>query len=279
MRIGRTHYTSCSGTRRLLVVAARRRDVECPRCRPAPKANATTLQVTAETLRSRDGYDVRVTVRLPIKLHDSPIDRAAFAKAVGDGRTVDGSAERIVKLVEEPIRKALAATADGDAEALLASAARFADAAASAARGPLFAAGLMLDGDATATVDAPPYANARPNRPPPPPPGRRRPGRRPAAAVRGHPPRKPRRPAGPAADGAAAGGPPRRPAQLFEAAGKKAESKLFIAAGTRIYEVVGGSAVETADVARLGPIRRLRVDTSDGKTTVARRQPRRRLRR
>ena len=121
----------------------------------ANRANATTLEVTADAIRSRDGYDVRVTVRLPVRLHESSIDRAAFAKAVGDGRTVDGSAERIVKLVEESVQKALAAAADGDAEELLASAAGFAEAAASAARGPLFAAGLMLDGDATATVDAP----------------------------------------------------------------------------------------------------------------------------
>ena len=227
----------------------------------APRANATTLEVTAETIRSRDGYDVRVTVRLPVRLHDSPIDRAAFAKAVGDGRTVDGGAERIVKLIDEPVQKALAATADGDAAELLASAVRFAEAAASAARGPLFAAGLMLDGDVTATVDAPAL--------------RQRQAEQAAAAAskaaadraddllrrfedirRANPDVPPGRllMALPPED--------RRDAllKLFEAAGTKEPGRLMLAAGVRLFEVESDGLRDIGDLGELGPIRRLRRD-------------------
>ena len=228
---------------------------------PAARANAATLEVTAGPIRGRDGFDVNVTVRLPVKLHDGPLDRAAFAKGVGEDRVVSESVEKIVKLTADPVQAAIASAAEGTADDLLAATDAYAAAAAEAARLPLFKLGLMPDGPATATADAPALrqrkaeqaaadaaraANDRADdllhrfedirrQSPDVPPGR---------LLMALPPED------------------RRDAllKLFEAAGTKEPGRLMLAAGVRLFEVESDGLRDIGDLGELGPIRRLRRD-------------------
>ena len=230
---------------------------------PAARANAATLEVTAGPIRGRDGFDVNVTVRLPVRLHDGPLDRAAFANGVGEGRVVSESVERIAKLIGDDLKAAIASAAAGHTDDLLAATDAYAAAAAEAARLPLFKLGLMPDGPAAATADAPALrqrqaeqaaadaARAADDRAddllrrfedirrasPDVPPGR---------LLMALPPED------------------RRDAllKLFEAAGKQEPGRLMLAAGAVVYEVEGERFRETESAGEMGPIRCLRVTHS-----------------
>ena len=227
---------------------------------PAARANSATVEVAADHIRSRDGFDVRVSVRLPVKLHESPVDRAAFARKVGEGRVVAESVERIAKQIDQPIRKAVEAAAEGDAEELVASPAPLAEAAREAARLPLFAAGLEIDGDVTALVDAPALrqrkaeqaaADAE----------RAAQGRAEELLLRFEDIRResPDIPPGRLLMAVAKEERAETLRLLFEAAARKDSSRLMLAAGTRLFEVDSGRHLkDVADLGELGPIRCLR---------------------
>ena len=226
---------------------------------PAARANAATLEVTAGPIRGRDGFDVNVTVRLPVKLHDGPLDRAAFAKNVGEGRVVSESVEKIVKLIADPVQAEIASAAEGTADDLLAATNAYAAAAAEAARLPLFKLGLMPDGPATATADAPALRQRRAEQAaadaakaaadraddllrrfedirrqnPDVPPGR---------LLMALPPED------------------RREALmlLFKAAGEREPGRLFVAAGLSIFKLVDDRLYHVGNPSGLSAIRRLR---------------------
>ena len=121
-------------------------------------ANAATVEVAAGTLRSRDGFDVGVRLDVPVRLHATPVDRAAFADAFGPAKTVAGSRRRIGDYLAEKAGPALLALPSRDAADLLADVGGIAAAAAGALRTPLFAVGLELDGPPTASAESPELA-------------------------------------------------------------------------------------------------------------------------
>ena len=226
-------------------------------------ANAATVEVAAGTLRSRDGFDVDVTVRVPVRLHGSPVDRAAFADAFGPGKTVAGAARRVGDYLAETLAPAVAALPARDAAEAVASPGEYAEVASRKLRTPLFAVGLEMTGVPTAAAESPEHAA-------------REAERAAAAAARGaaersdellHGFRDVLRQNPDVAPGRLLMAVPqdgRRRALLglFEAAAVKDDARLFVAAGANVHEAsdAAGALVGRAgdDGADLGPIRSLR---------------------
>ena len=226
-------------------------------------ANAATVEVAAGTLRSRDGFDVDVTVRVPVRLHGSPVDRAAFADAFGPGKTVAGAARRVGDYLAETLAPAVAALPSRDAAEAVASPGEYADVAARKLRTPLFAVGLEMTGGPTAAAESPEHAA-------------REAERAAAAAARAAAERSdellrgfrdvlrqnPDVAPGRLLMAVPQDGRRRALLGLFEAAAVKDDARLFVAAGANVHEAsdAAGALVGRAedDGGDLGPIRSLR---------------------
>jgi hypothetical protein len=117
----------------------------------AKPAGAAAVLVSFEGGASRDGYETRVEVELPVRLHDSPVDRRAFAEKFLRFSPVGTAAQVADYLRSQLDRRAAAVVAEHSVSELMDGAA-IAEVAAelkSAAIKPLFAAGLELDGEPT----------------------------------------------------------------------------------------------------------------------------------
>ena len=123
----------------------------------ARPAGACAVLVAFEEASSRDGYQTRLEIELPVRLHDSAVDRRAFAdkflrfSPVGTAGQV---AEYLRPQLDRDVASALAEHAvrelmEGEAIRSVAAALK------AAAVKPLFAAGLELDGEPTVRVGAP----------------------------------------------------------------------------------------------------------------------------
>ncbi len=220
--------------------------------------------IDAGTLRGRDGFDVSVTVLVRVRLHESEIDRAAFAQAFGAGRTVAGSINRIEDRLREPVVAAVKATPGADAAALLAKGSEIAIAVAKAVRTPLFAVGLMLEGEPVVKLTSPVLQQREAEH----------------AAVAASKAaaqhaddlllrfedirrQQPDVPPGKLLMALPAGDRREALRLLFEAAAKKDHSRLFLAAGVRLFEVEGERVRDVMDIGELGPVRRLRAAKAD----------------
>ena len=115
----------------------------------AKPVGAAPVLISFEGNPSRDGYQTRVEVELPVRLHDSPVDRRAFADRFLRFSPV-GTAEQVAEYLRPQLDRNIAAAVGErgvgelmDGQAL----GEVAEALKSAARKPLFAAGLELDGE------------------------------------------------------------------------------------------------------------------------------------
>src|SRR5688572_25795895 len=115
----------------------------------ARPAGPAPVVLSFENQSSRDGYDTRLEIELPIRLHDSPVDRRAFADRFLRFSPV-GTAGQIAEYLHPQLDRAVAALVgehavgelmEGDAIGEVARALQ------AAAVKPLFAAGLELDGE------------------------------------------------------------------------------------------------------------------------------------
>ncbi len=230
----------------------------------SPANSAATVEVPAGTHRTGDGFEVAAVVAVPLALHEGQIDRAAFDAAVGPGKTVAGSVGRLADLLQPDAERAaagwFASRQDASAEATIAAADALAGDVLAALRVPLFKMGLMLAGEATATLSAPDVERRHAEQ-----------AAVDAAAAAEHRAgamllafeeirrKQPDVPPGvllmalPAAD--------REPTLrlLLSAEAERDQSRLIAAAGTELYELDSGALRLAADVDALGPVRSLRV--------------------
>ncbi len=117
----------------------------------ARPAGAAAVVLSFEGQASRDGYPTRLELELPIRLHDSPVDRRAFAEKFLRFSPV-GTAQQVAEYLQPQLERQVAsAVADFPVKDLMEGAAmgKVADALRDAAVKPLFAAGLELDGEPT----------------------------------------------------------------------------------------------------------------------------------
>ena len=118
-------------------------------------SNATTIEIHLEPLRSRDGFEVKPVVRLPVRLHDSDVDRTAFTARFGRGSTVSRSGEPLAKHLKAGVAGAVMSLPGRDAAEWMTAAKEIASAVTAASRRPLFEVGLMTAGEVAVTLDAP----------------------------------------------------------------------------------------------------------------------------
>lgn len=129
----------------------------------ARPAGACAVLVAFEEQPTRDGYQTRLEVELPVRLHDSAVDRRAFADKFLRFSPV-GTAEQVAEYLRPQLNREVAAVVAGHpVRALMEGEALSSVAAAlkAAAVKPLFAAGLELDGEPTVRVGAPEYQRRR----------------------------------------------------------------------------------------------------------------------
>lgn len=234
---------------------------------PTESAHSATVEVDAGTIRGRDGFDVDFTVLLSVHLHESTVDRAAFAEAFGLGKSVAGSTNRIADHIRDRVLAAVKAAPEQEASELVQNARVLAPEIAKAVRTTLFAVGLELAGEPVIAADSPALRAREAER----------------AAVeaskaaakhaddlllRFEDIRRQNPDVSPAKLLMALPEKERYEAMrlLFEAAAKKDQSRLFLAAGTRLFEVAGDSVRDASDIGELGelgPARCLRRITDD----------------
>ena len=117
--------------------------------------HAAVVEVAATPIRTTDGFEVKYVASVPVKLHDTTVDRAAFADRFGASATVAGSGDRIAQDLREKVDRALADMAYVSAEDATAAAPGLNESVEKAVKTPLFAVGLQLTDIVTVSADAP----------------------------------------------------------------------------------------------------------------------------
>lgn len=120
----------------------------------ARPAGAAAVLIRFEGASSRDGYETRLEIELPVRLHDSPVDRHAFADKFLRFSPV-GTASQVAEYLRPQLDRRVAAVVGEHAVRDLIEGQAIGDVAAAltaAALTPLFAAGLELDGEPTLRV-------------------------------------------------------------------------------------------------------------------------------
>lgn len=117
----------------------------------AKPAGAAAVLVSFDGASSSDGYETRIEMELPVRLHDSPVDRRAFADKFLRFSPVGTAAQVADYLKAQLDRKAASVVSEHPVSALMEGRAigDVAEALKGAAIKPLFAAGLELDGEPT----------------------------------------------------------------------------------------------------------------------------------
>ena len=127
-----------------------------------PVAGAVVV-ICFEGNPSRDGYDTRLEVEMPVRLHDSPVDRRAFADRFLRFSPV-GTAEQVADYLRPQLDRNVASViAERPVSELMDGKAGSAVAAEikAAAVKPLFAAGLELDGEPMVRFGSPDWQRRR----------------------------------------------------------------------------------------------------------------------
>lgn len=213
--------------------------------------------------QSRDGFEARLELELPVRLHDSAIDRKVFAERFLRYSSV-GTAGQVAEYLRPQLEASAARVlAEHAAEALMQGEGiiAVAEAVQQAAIKPLFAAGLMADGEPTVRVNCPEWERRRVEE--------AAEAARVAAAEReGELLRRfedIRResadvPAGALLMGLPAGERPDALRALLKAAGQRTRSRLFAVAGDVLCEIdVEGDKVMPLELSsELGPLRSVR---------------------